>query len=300
MLLRRFALWLCMAALPCFVLSCKPSDQARDTAASLARTAHDLHEYYAALSEVITQHEKLERLQNALLGAPLDAQDLAQLRTAQAEMEKRADLAKALADLAEAYAGLAKSDAAQQASQSAANLGIALSGIQQLLGASYAPDALQHSGALLVRLTQHHSERRMAQAMDPTIAALSDMFSQEKPVYCSINRTWIGLAQSLALELLRRNQADTSSLMLPALRPFGLASRLPEEKLSPGLEAYARQQIQEQGQTEIAAHDAASTELEQSLKEAARQVHALAAGEHSSAPPQPRSLAVEHWTELIH
>ncbi|HZU10212.1 MAG TPA: hypothetical protein VFA02_09945 [Pseudacidobacterium sp.] len=281
-------------------VSCRTSQDAQTAATRLTATAEDLHLYYVSLSKVVEQHEKLERLQNALLGVPLDQQDLDQLKTAHEEIEKRAEIAKSLADLAQAYSELTNSQAAEKVALSAENLGSALSGIKQLPGSSHAPEALKRAGNLLVTLAQKHDQRKMAQAMDPTITGLSEMFSEEKPVYGSIHRTYIGLAQSLALELVRRHQIDARSLLLPALRPFGLPPGESGENLSPGLQAYAQQQIQERGQSEIAAHNAASTYLDEALKEAAKQIHALASGEHlPPAPPQPYKSSVERWTAML-
>jgi hypothetical protein len=281
-------------------VSCRTSQDTKTAASRLAGTAEDLHLYYVSLSKVVEQHEKLERLQNALLGVPLDQQDLNQLKTAHEEIEKRAEVAKSLAELAQAYSELANSQAAEKAAQSAENLGSALSEIKQLPGSSYAPETLERSGNLLVTLARKHDERKMAQAMDPTITGLSEMFSQEKPVYGSIHRTYIGLAQSLALELVRRHQVDARSLLLPALKPFGLPPGESGENLSPGLEAYAQQRIHERGQSEIAAHEAALTYLEEALKDAAKQIHTLASGEHlTPAPPQPHKSSVERWTAML-
>lgn len=296
---RYFLLWICLV-LFCAVVSCKTADDARAVAAQMSATAHNLHDYYDAMMEVVEQHEKLEHLQNALLGVPLDEQDIAQLKTARDELEKRADMAQSLAELSEAFSALAKSKAPEDVSQSAANLGNALSAIQQLPGASLAPEALQRSGEILTRLAQEHDERGMAKQMDPTMAALSEMFSKEKSAYESINRTYIVLAQSLALELLQRNKVAAETLTMPALKPFDLAPRLSEEKLPSGLEEYARQQIQEKGQAEITAHHAASTDMDQAMKDLSKHIHELASGRHfTGQAPQPHPLSVRHWVALV-
>ncbi|HEX3437019.1 MAG TPA: hypothetical protein VHT24_09670 [Pseudacidobacterium sp.] len=266
----------------------------------MTATADDLRDYYAALTEVTDQHAKLERLQKALLGVPLDEQDLAQIKTAHDELQKRCDMAESLSGLAEAYSGLARSEASAKVSQSAANLGSTLSTIQTLPGSSYAPEVLQHAGELLTKLAQTHDEKRMTEYVGPAITALSEMYSQEKPVYESINRTYIELAQSLALELIQRNQVDVDSLVVPALKPFGLTSRNPEEMLSPGLQDYAREQIQERGQAEVTAHAAASAGMEKALKELSQTVHELASrGQLSKTGPTAHHSSVEHWTTMV-
>jgi DNA mismatch repair ATPase MutS len=298
--LKKRANLLLLLLFSCSTFSCRTADDARAVATQMSQTAQDLRDYYAAMTEIVEQHEKLEHLQNALLDVPLDEQDIAQLKTTRDELEKRSDMAQSLAELSEAFSGLAGSKAPENVSQSAANLGNALSAIQQLPGASLAPEALQHSGKILTKLAQEHDERRMAKQMDPIMAALSEMFSKEKPAYDSINRTYIVLAQSLALELLQRNQVSAETLTLPALKPFDLAPRPPEEKLPSELEKYARQQIQEKGQAEITAHHAASTDMDQGIQDVSKHVHQLASGEHLTAQsPQPHPLSIRHWISLV-
>jgi hypothetical protein len=297
--LRCTAAWALLLVLLSPAVSCKTSDDARAAATQMTATARNLSRYYAALSQVVDNHGKLERLQKATLGVPLDDQDLAQLKNIHEELEKRSQMAHSLADLAAALSELAGSKAPADVSDAAANLGTELSGIQDLPGASSASAVLQDAGKILTQFAQEHDERKMAKSMDPTMAALAQMFSQEKPAYDSINRTYIGLAQSLALELVNRNQVDPGSLMEPALEPFGLASRLPSEKVPQGLQDYAREQIQSRGQAEIAAHARASETLHGALKELSKRVHQLSTDGRMPERVPLKLSDVESWIKLI-
>lgn len=282
------------------VVSCRTSDDAQAAATQMSATANSLSEYYAALAQIADNHAKLERLQKATLGVPLDENDLAQLKTIQDEIQKRANMAQSLADLSAAFAQLTGSTAPADVSDAAANLGTALSSIQSLPNASSAPGVLQNAGKILTQFAQEHDERKMAKSMDPTMAALSQMFTQEKPAYESINKTYIVLAQSIALDLVNHNQVDPSSLMEPALKPFELASRMPSEQVPQGLQEYARDQIQSRGQAEIAAHVQASDTLDGALKEMSKRIHELANDGHMRERGFPFKLSdIESWIVLL-
>jgi hypothetical protein len=281
-------------------VSCKTSDDARALAGQMTATANSLCDYYAALAQIADNHAKLERLQQATLGVPFDPQDVAQLQDIQNDLQKRSDMAHALADLAGAFTGLSGSTAPSDVSTSASNLGTALSSVPQLPGSSYAPTALQAAGKIVIQLIQERDERKMAKNIEPTIAAVSQMFSQEKPVYDSINRTYIGLAQSIALDLVNRNQVDPNSLMEPALKPFDLSSRVPTEQLSPGLADYAREQIKNKAAAGIAAHAQASDTMDSALKEVSKRTHELATEGHMPDRIFPITLdKVEAWVKFI-
>lgn len=283
---------LCLSA-----VSCKTSDDAKALAGQLTTTAASLCDYYSTLSGIAAEHAKLERLQQATMGVPFDKQDLAQLQDVENELQKRADAAHALADLGSAFSGLTGSTAPADVATSADNLGTELSSIQQLPGASYAPTVLQKAGQLLTQFAQERDERKMAKQMEPTLNALSEAFSQEKGAYDSINRTYIGLAQAIALDLLNKNQVDPGSLVEPALKPFGLASRMPSANVPQGLQDYAKEQIQSEGEAEIAAHAKASDTLETALKNLAQNAHQVAAGQ----PVTKHSLSlssVESWAQM--
>jgi hypothetical protein len=237
---RKFALFL----LP-LLLSCQSVENTRKVAVQMSQTAQELRDFYMALTVTVAQQAELERLQSAFFAVPLSQQDLTQLESTQEELKKRSEMAESLSEFSQTLAEFAGPKTKETVAQSATNLGIALAGIQQLPGAGFIPEALQHSGNLLVQWIQQRNTRKMAQAVDSTLAALAEMFSREKPAYDSINRTYMELAQSLALELLRRKQIRFDSLALPALKPFGLVPAVPAEASSSSLQEYARKQITE-------------------------------------------------------
>lgn len=297
---RRWLTWAVLLVVLGSTLSCKTSEDAQALAAQMTTTAKHLGDYYEALSQIVDNHAKLERLQKATLGVPLDAQDQAQLQNIAYELEKRAAAAHSLAELAQSFTELSSSSAPADVSQAAANLGTELSTIQQLPNASAAPAVLQNAGKILTQYAQERDERNMAKSMDPTLAALSQLFTEEKPAYDSIHRTYIALAQSLALDLVNHNQVDPGSLMEPALQPFGLASRIPSEQVPQGLQDYAREQIKTEGQAQIAAHSKASDMMEKALQEISKRAHQLATEGHMPERGMPFSLSdVESWTKQI-
>jgi hypothetical protein len=299
--LRSLATWALLLPLFFAIASCRISNDARTTAARMADAANDLSDYYLALSHVVDDQAKLERLQHAMLGVPLDQQDLAQLKKIHLELAKRVVMAQSLTVLSKDFAELAGSEAPADVSSAAESLGVKLADIQQLPGASYAPDALQNAGKVLAQLALQHDERKIATQMDTTMTALSQMFSQERPACDSMNRTYIGLAQSLALELLKQNLVDPAGLLEPALKPFGLTSRMPAREIPQGLQDYAREQIHDQGEQKIAAQARASAALERALRELSVQFHELATQGRLSRGNNisPKLSDVELWTKQM-
>jgi len=292
---RKFALFL----LP-LLLSCQSVENTRKVAVQMSQTAQELRDFYMALTVTVAQQAELERLQSAFFAVPLSQQDLTQLESTQEELKKRSEMAESLSEFSQTLAEFAGPKTKETVAQSATNLGIALAGIQQLPGAGFIPEALQHSGNLLVQWIQQRNTRKMAQAMDSTLAALAEMFSREKPAYDSINRTYMELAQSLALELLRRKQIRFDSLALPALKPFGLVPAVPAEASSSSLQEYARKQITEKTDEEMAAYVKASEDLQEMLDFMAQRTHALASGGPLPVTePQPKSTEIERWVHLV-
>ena len=266
----------------------------------MSSTAASLSRYYATMADITGEQARLERLQKATLGVPFEQQDVAQLQDIQSELKKRAEAAHSLAEVAAAFTALEHSSAPADVSTAANGLGTELSSIQQLPDASYAPTVLQNAGKILTQLAQERDERKIAKQIDPTVAALAEMFSQEKPAYESMNHTYIVLAQSIANDLVKHDQVDPGSLMSPALKPFGLASRMPAEQVPQGLKDYALEEIKSRGDAEIAAHAKASDSMESALQELQKHVHQLAADGHAPPDSQLFKLSdVESWIKLM-
>jgi hypothetical protein len=298
--LRCMAIWTALLLLLMPSVSCRTSKDSQTIAAEMTLAAKDLRGYYDALTVVADDHAKLERLQKVILDVPLDAQDQAQLQSIREDMRRRAQMAESLEKLSAAFTELSGSKAPGDVSQAAASLGAQLADIPQLPGASFAPDALQNAGKILTQFALEHDERKMAANLDPTMAALAQMFVQEKPAYDSIYRTYIGVAQSLALELVKRNQVDPGSLLAPALEPFGLTSRMPQQKLPQGLSDYAREEIPLQGQQRIAAQAKASEAMETALHELSARIHELATQGRLQQKSASLKLAdVESWNRQM-
>jgi hypothetical protein len=99
---RCFAFLLCSISL----LSCRASDDANAAAKQLTTTSTDLASYYDAVSRVVTNDIALGDLQNSLQEVPFAAADRTILRTTSSELQKRADLAKALQGLSSTFSNL--------------------------------------------------------------------------------------------------------------------------------------------------------------------------------------------------
>ena len=262
----------------------------------MTTTAKDLGDYYSALTQVIDDTVKLNELQTAVLGVPFIASDRAQFADTEQELQKRAEMARAVQGVVSAFSQLSGSNALADVSDAASKLGQDLVSIRALPTGSPVPDAISQAEKLVVQLIQEHKERDAAKAMDNTFAALADLYSEERSTYDSINRTYVILAKSLANALVDRDLVDRIGLAAPALQPFGLAPRISSTAPAEGFQELAKLQINEQAAAQITAHQKASTGMQQALLEMSKRIHLLATEKSMSSRGVPLSLAdVEKW-----
>jgi len=126
---------------------------------------------------------------------------------------------------------LSGSTAPADVQTAATSLGNELVSVKALPGGSPVPDALGEAGNLLLQLIQQRKEKGAAQAMDQTLAAMVALFEKEKPAYDSIARTHLFQASQVAADLISRKAVDPTSMLTPALKPFGLVALQPDPQL---------------------------------------------------------------------
>jgi hypothetical protein len=130
------------------VMSCRASEDSAAAAKQLATTSADLGDYYSAMAQIVTADIALGDLQNSLLPhadiLPFPESNRALLNTTSSELQKRADLAKALQGLSNAFSNLNGSTAPTDAANAASTLGTELTTLKALPQSSGAPLAVLH------------------------------------------------------------------------------------------------------------------------------------------------------------
>ena len=266
------------------VSGCDSSPEAANAAARLAVTAQQLADYYTDLSKQVGDSIELNQVQAEMLKLPFDASDQQRLNLTQQELDKRAALAKGLGTLASAYGALAGSKALADIDAAADQLAAQCAEIQGLPGGAAIPDVLAQAGKLLVEHIRARKLRESSEAIGQVVRAIDTMFERETPVYESIDKTRIMLAQSLALELLKEDLVDVNPLLVPALKPFELTSNLPPNHTPAEFHNLAELKIKSSGDTQIRAYRADSEAMSASLKATAQQIEAVAAKRRAGKP----------------
>jgi len=287
-----------------FLFSCKTSDDANAAAKQLATTSTYLANYYSALSQIVTADIALGGLQNSLLPhadvLPFPDANRALLNTTSSELQKRADLAKALQDLSIAFSNLTGSTAPTDVSNAASKLGTELTTLKALpqpTGAPISiPSAIGDAGKLIVSLIQQHEEKKVAPALDATVNALKELFSKEADVYDSLNQTHVTKAASLAKYCIKKNLVDETSVLAPALQPFSLTAHLSSTADTAPLKTAAETQVDETSKVLVAAHQTASAAMLQAITEMSTRIHQLATEGRMPSRGTPVTLTtVENW-----
>ena len=278
------------------VVSCKTSDDALAAAKQMTATSKDLGDYYGALSKVVDDSIKLNEIQAALLSVPFNDQDRAQLSTTMQEIQKRADMARALQGVTFAFSQLSGSKAPSDVSDAASKLGQEMVSLKALPSGSPVPDAMGKAASLVVRLVQEHKEKEAAKALDATFSALAEFYAKERPAYDSLDKSYVTLAKSLANELVDRGMIDRNGLLAPALTPFGLSAQVLPSIRSQEFKGLAKLQIKQQASAQISAQQEASAGMEQALQDMSKRIHQLATENSLSLRGAPLSLSdVEKW-----
>jgi hypothetical protein len=258
------------------VPACKTSSEAANAAVQLTHVSQQLSDYYTDLSNQIDDTVALNLIQAEMLGLPFDQTDRDRLNDTKLELGKRAAMAKAMGTLANAYAALAGSKSAEDIGNAASNLAHSCVAMKALPGGPAIPDLVGQAGQQLVELIRNHKLQQSSGTIAKTIAAIETLFEREMPVYESINKQGIVLAQSIARDLVKKDLVDVNVLLVPALKPFDLTPKLPANQTPAEFKRLAEIKIKDSGEREINNYNAGSQALADELKAVSQQVEAVA------------------------
>ena len=266
------------------VSACDSSTKAATAAARLTVTAQQLSDYYTDLSKQVGDSVTLNQIQAEMLKLPFDDSDLQRLNLTQQELDKRAALARALGTLASAYGALAGSKSVADIDAAANALAAQCAEIKGLPGGAAIPDVLAQAGELLVEHIRARKLRESSEAISQVVTAIDTMFEREMPVYESIDKTRIMLAESLALQLLKQDLVDVNPVLAPALKPFDLTSNLPPNHTPAEFHDLAELKIKSSADTQIRTYGANTEAMSASLKATAKQIEAVATKRRAGKP----------------
>lgn len=279
---------------------CRLSKDAVAASQQMSATALTLEAYYDALLQEQGETISLLEIDSALSGVPYRAEDSKQPVDTEAELLARKQMAVSLAALADSVTTLTNLKSANDAQVSATALGNALISAKALSPESTVPGSLGEAGRLLIRLAQQHDERKAAQAMDQTLAAVCDLFAKEQPVYDSIGRFRFRQAAAIAKDLEATNALDVTPLLNSSLQPFGLGALPVSPEVQTRLRQLAMQRVQRTVQEQAQRQGDASVAMLGGLREMSRRVHVLATGGRLAARSQPVPLhTVNEWLHTM-
>jgi hypothetical protein len=145
-------------------------------------------------------------------------------------------------------------------------------------------------------LIQQHEEKKVAPALDATVNALKELFTNEADLYDSLNQTYLTKAASLAKYCIDKNLVDETSVLAPALQPFNLTAHLSSTTDTAPLKTAAETQVDKTNKALVAAHQKASAAMLQAITEMNARIHQLATEGHMSSRGTPITLTtVENW-----
>ena len=266
----------------------------------MSATAKSLSDYYAALGVILSDTDQIYAINDKLYSKPYSDESRKELKTTQAELAKRVQLAADLSTLAGDFAKLTGSKAPADVAAACSKLQTEADGL-----ASYNPSAVEQNMIksalqLLVTAIQEHKEREAARAMDSLAGGLSSLFDKEAPAWNSVDDVYAGVAANLARNLVDQNAVENTALLKPALEPFGLApssaSSDVNSYINSKLAPVARQQITDRKAALESSYTKATDAMSKSLKEMLQRIHMVAEDKPMAfrAPPVTVST-VEQW-----
>jgi hypothetical protein len=282
----------------CLVLlaGCKTSQDAASAATQMSATAKSLSDYYAALGVILSDTDQIYSINDKLYSKPYSDESRKALKTTQAELAKRVELAADLSTLAGDFAKLTGSKAPTDVAAACSKLQTEADGL-----ASYNPSAVEQNMIksalqLLVTAIQEHKEREAARAMDSLAGGLSSLFDKEAPAWNSVDNVYASLAANLARSLVDQYAVDNTSLLKPALEPFGLTPAPASADINSKLAPLAKQQIADRQAALESSYTRATDAMSKSLKEMSQRIHMVAEDKPMAyrAPPVTVST-VEKW-----
>lgn len=222
------------------------------------------------------------------------------MSTLSSELQKRANVAQALQGLSTAFSNLTGSTAPTDVSNAASKLGTelqTLNALPQLKGAPIPlPTLIGDAAGAIVTLIRNHEERKAAPAMDKTVSALKELFTKEEKAYDSLNNSYDDVAKALAQYCIDKNLLDETSVLGPALQPFGLKAHISSTTDTTLLKKAATTQLQETLNSLNDAHHSASVAMLQGITDMGTRIHQLATEGHMPSRGTPITLTtVENW-----
>ncbi len=279
---------------------CKTSDDAEAAATQMSLTAKCLSDYYNALDIILADTNRLYMVNEALFSKPYTEENRQLLKSNEAELEKRAQLAEDFSTLAAQFAALTGSEAPEEAAKSANKLATEVESLASLKVSSAEQGVLKVALQLLVKAIQEHKEREAAKAIDSFAKGLSDLFVKEEPVWISINEVYVKVASNLAGDLVDGNHTDNSMLLKAALDPFALKPTVPSPELNTQLAPLAHHQIDRRKAGLLASFPRITDAMAMSLQEMSKRVHLVAVDKPMSFHTAPLTIAtVEHWVAQV-
>lgn len=272
LLLRTAALLLAFTALT----ACKTSQDAVNAANQLTTVSGQLATYYTDLQQQVTDTVSLNQMQAQMLGLVFDQSDLDRLNTTRDELAKRATMAEALGTLASAYSALAGSKSDADIGNACSSLAKEFGSIKALPGGAAIPDTIAQAGQLLVEAVRTHKLKQASGQIAQAVDAVNQLFEKEAPVYESINRQRLTLAQSLAVALVQKDMVDVTGSLAPALKPFGLTAKQISGPTPANVQHLAEAEIKSSTDSQVKSFKTSTQALSDSLSAVSKKVKAVA------------------------
>jgi hypothetical protein len=262
----------------------------------MAATSQELSSYYKALQTTFEQTDELYRLNEQLSSKPYTAENQLLLKSNEAELAKRAQLATDLSSLSESFGGLSGSTAPADAASAASQVEADVEKLSPLKASSTEQGALKLAVQELATAIQQHKEREAAKAMEGAAQSLSDLFAKETEIWNSTEQVYSQIAANLAASLVDANVTDNSAVLDVALTPFGLVRNASMGDMNGKLAPVAKQQIATRKAAMDEAYKSATDGMSKALAQMAQRIQTLAEGKAMTQRRPPLSLAtVQQW-----
>ncbi len=285
-----------MALAAVFLAGCKTSDDATAAAGQMATTSQELSSYYKALQTTFEETDELYRLNEQLYSKPYTAENQQLLKSNEAELAKRAQLATDLSSLSESFGGLSGSTAPSDAASAASQVEEDVEKLSPLKASSTEQGALKLAVQELATAIQQHKEREAAKAMEGAAQSLSDLFAKETEIWNSTEQVYSQIAANLAASLVDANVTDNGAVLDVALTPFGLVRNVSIGDMNGKLAPVAKQQILTKKAAMDEAYKSATDGMAKALAQMAQRIQTLAEGKPMTQRMPPLSLAtVQQW-----
>jgi hypothetical protein len=274
---------------------CKTQDDAVAAASQMAETSKTLSAYYTALGKVVAETQNVYQAQYVLQGLPP-----MELSETLAQIKLRSDMALDIGKVSQAFAKISSSTSPKDASTAAASLNAELADVTPLSSNDNETKAVTEGVKLIVSLLQQHDEVAAAKQISPLCHKLSVFFDSEKGFYDSLDQAYLLSAQSVAKDMVRKNQVDVSPVFASALQPFSLEPKLDQKMVGEGMQKYLNDQIDARYKSKLAAGKKATEALSSALKEMDTRVATVASEKPMALRLAPLSLeTAKSWIASI-